>query len=429
MVTAELGTAKTSTGRAYREITRCRICGNEDLISIFDLGTQYLTGVFPRSKDQAVSSGPVELVKCSETASKPSCGLVQLRQSYDAAEMYGANYGYRSSLNQSMVDHLRGKVEKICSMVSLGPGDMVVDIGSNDATLLKCYPDKGQTMVGIDPGGDHFKKYYPPHIRMIPDFFSAAAIGRHMPGRKAKVVTSIAMFYDLESPLDFARQVESILADDGIWVLEQSYLPAMLEVNAYDAICQEHLEFYGLRQIQWIMEQAGLKIVAVELNAVNGGSFSVTVAKPGSPLRADPAVIAGLLERERDLDSLKPYEEFKRRTFAHRDALKSFLQQAHSEGKKVVGYGASTKGNVILQFCGITPSDIPCIGEVNAEKLGCVTPGTLIPIIAEKDAHALRPDYLIVFPWHFKEFILKKEAAFLKSGGRIVFPLPTLEIV
>lgn len=413
---------------ACREIARCRLCGNADLRSIFDLGNQHLTGVFPSRKDQFISYGPVELVKCSESSGKESCGLLQLRQSYDAGEMYGAHYGYRSSLNQSMVDHLRETVEKVCSRVSLSAGDLLVDIGSNDATLLKSYPQKGLVLVGIDPGGDHFKAYYPAHIKMIPEFFSAEALVRHLPGRKAKVVTSIAMFYDLESPLDFARQVAGILADDGIWVLEQSYLPAMLDATAYDTICQEHLEYYGLRQIQWIMERAGLRIVAVELNRTNGGSFSVTVAKPGAPYESDVSAIAGLLEREKLLDSMKPFEAFKQRALRHRDELKSFLRQAREQGKKVVGYGASTKGNVILQFCGIGPADIPCIGEVNSEKIGCLTPGTLIPIISEKDARALRPDYMIVFPWHFKDFILKKERDFLKSGGRLVFPLPELEI-
>ncbi len=412
---------------AYKEIKKCRVCGNEALLSILSLGRQALTGVFPKTKDQPVTSGPLELVKCDESRGENRCGLVQLRQSYNKDEMYGKNYGYHSALNKSMVDHLHGKVKKILGQVSLVPGDLIVDIGSNDATLLKAYPKKGPLLVGIDPTGNQFRKYYPRHIRLIPEYFSGQTLRRHFGDKKAKVVTSISMFYDLEAPLDFMKQVHEVLADDGVWVLEQSYLPTMLKMNAYDTICHEHLEYYGLRQIQWMTKRAGLKILAVELNNINGGSFSIMLAKSGSAYRENSAAIGKLLRQEKSLSTLKPFDDFRRRTWAHRDALRRFFKKARSQGKKVIGYGASTKGNVILQFCGITSKDLPCIGEVNAEKFGCYTPGTLIPIISELNAKAQSPDYLLVLPWHFKDFILKKEAQYLKTG-RLLFPLPSLKI-
>ena len=194
--------------------------------------------MFPRSKDQPLTSGPLELVKCHSDSGDPVCGLLQLRQSYPLDEMYGQNYGYRSGLNRSMVEHLHGKVRGILGSIPLASGDLILDIGSNDSTLLQAYPQHlGLVLAGIDPTGVKFRQYYPPHVQLIPDFFSAQAVRDNFGGRKAKVITSIAMFYDLESPLEFVRQVADVLADDGVWVFEQSYMPTMLEINAYDTIC------------------------------------------------------------------------------------------------------------------------------------------------------------------------------------------------
>jgi len=415
----------------YTAIRQCRMCGNKNLVSILCLGNQVLTGVFPRTPDQKFTSGPLELVKCHPGGDQPACGLVQLRQSYQSTEMYGQNYGYRSGLNQSMLHHLHGKVRQIAQVASLKPGDLVIDIGSNDSTLLQAYPDQGLILVGVDPTGVKFKRYYPAHIHLIPDFFSAEAVRSRFGAQKAKVITSIAMFYDLEAPLTFVQQVAEVLADDGLWVFEQSYMPTMLDMNAYDTICHEHLEYYGLKQIKWLMEQAGLKIIDVELNAVNGGSFSVMAAKPTAPYAANTARITALLEEEtrRGLDTLQPYQAFTARVFEHRDQLTNFILRIKAEGRTILGYGASTKGNVILQFCGLTANEIPFIAEVNEDKFGCYTPGTLIPIISEQEARAMRPDYFLVLPWHFKENLVAREQAYLQQGGRLLMPLPRIEVV
>lgn len=266
----------------FQEIKQCRICGNPHLAQILHLGNQFLTGTFPRDPTENITCGPLELVKCHGEHDASCCGLVQLRQSYDLHEMYGDNYGYRSGLNRSMVEHLGHTVEALQKLVALNDGDLALDIGSNDGTLLSFYP-QGLNLVGIDPTAGKFKEFYRSDIQVITDFFSASLFKHHFGAKKAKLITSVAMFYDLEQPLTFMEQIREVLAEDGSWHFEQSYLPSMLKSNAYDTICHEHLEYYALKQIKWMTDRAGLKIIDVGLNEVNGGSFAVTVAKATAP--------------------------------------------------------------------------------------------------------------------------------------------------
>jgi SAM-dependent methyltransferase len=398
---------------------------------LLDLGEQYLTGVFPSLRSLQAGRGPVQLVKCMGDDPQKFCGLVQMRHSFAAEAMYGANYGYRSGLNRSMVAHLHRKADALQALVPLGTGDLVLDIGSNDGTTLGRYPVGGPTLVGIDPSARKFAKYYRPDIELIVDFFSADVFRTFFGDRKAKIVTSIAMFYDLERPQDFVDDVARILADDGVWHLEQSYLPSMLRTNSYDTACHEHLEYYALRQIDWLMRRAGLRIIDIELNGTNGGSFAVTVAKTGAAVAANSAAVDRMLMEEAalGLDTLKPFEDFWQRVVGSRESLRAFFAQAKRENKKIIGYGASTKGNVLLQFCGITPDMMPCIAEVNEDKFGCFTPGSLIPIIPEQQARDMEPDYFLVLPWHFRDAIIEREAGFRARGGKLVFPLPTLDVV
>lgn len=412
---------------AYKKVEKCRICGNHNLALVVDLGEQYLTGTFSRHRaENEITCGPLRLVKCH--GGEDVCGLLQLEHSYDLNEMYGENYGYRSGLNASMVRHLQGKVSRIRSIVDLKAGDLVVDIGSNDGTTLGAYPDDLQ-LVGIDPTGEKFRQYYKQHIKLIPDFFSADLLTQAFPGDKAKVVTSFSMFYDLETPVDFARQVANVLdPQEGIWVFEQSYMPLMLERTAYDTICHEHLEFYGLKQIAWIANKVGLKIIDVELNDINGGSFSVVAAHQGSKYHDADGVVARLLASEEaaGLSSLEPYHAFSRRVEESRRSLREFVAKARQEGKRVCGLGASTKGNVILQYCGFDTDDIAVIADVNPDKHGALTPGSWIPIESEDKTLASNPNYLLVLPWHFREFFVRSEVF---KGRNLVFPLPSLEVV
>ena len=411
----------------FTAIEACRICDNRDLVSVLHLGDQSLTGVFPHERDQPLTKGPLELVKCHGS---DACGLVQLRHSYSSSELYGENYGYRSSLNRSMVEHLQKKVGSLRNLITLREGDVVLDIGSNDGTTLSFYPDT-LTRVGMDPTAERFRRFYPPDVHVIADFFSASRFAEEMGVRKAKVITSIAMFYDLERPLEFVEQIARVLDDDGLWHFEQSYMPLMLSQNAYDTICHEHLEYYGLRQISWIVERCGLKILSVELNDVNGGSFAVTVAKKASRLQPDTSAIDRMTRNEQQtgVDTLEPFQRFAERVSDHRQHLVALLDKVRGEGATVLGYGASTKGNVILQYCGITTDRLPFIAEVNEDKFGSFTPGTGIPIISEDEARAMNPDYFLVLPWHFRENLVQREESFLRRGGKMIFPLPSIEVV
>lgn len=410
---------------SYTKRDTCRLNGSKNIVSVLSLGHQALTGVFPKSTEEQVTEGPLDLFWC------PDSGLLQLQHSYDPDEMYGDNYGYRSGLNQSMVDHLTNKVRFLERLADPQAGDVVLDIGSNDATTLKAYNTPGVRRIGIDPTGKKFSEYYPDEIELVPDFFSADAYNSKM-DKPAKLVSSISMFYDLEDPVSFAKQIESVLDDDGIWHFEQSYMPSMLRTNSYDTICHEHIEYYSLGAVKNILDASGMKVVDVEMNNINGGSFAVTAAKKDSKnIRTNTPVIEWLLEQEdrMGLNTPKPFRDFEERVFRHREDLVRLVRSLVADGKKVFGYGASTKGNVTLQFCGFTAADIPCIAEVNEEKYGRVTPGSHIPIVSEAEARAMEPDYFLVLPWHFKEGILRREREFMTNGGKFIFPFPEIEII
>ena len=409
----------------YKKLEHCRISKNKNLVSVLHLGEHALTGVFPANKTDAITTAPLELVWC------PESGLLQLNHSCDFAEMYGLNYGYRSGLNQSMVEHLTLKIRYLEQLAGLQTGNTVLDIGSNDCTLLKAYSNPNIQRIGMDPTGIKFSSYYPKEIKLISDYFSAAHYFSAA-DKPAKIVTSIAMFYDLENPIHFAQEIHSILADDGIWHFEQSYMPAMIRLNTYDTICHEHLEYYSLNVIKKILAAADLKLVTVSLNNVNGGSFAITATKKTNfSIKPDTALIHWFLEEEINMGflTLTPYQNFKDRVFEHKDKLKALIQRLISDGKRILGYGASTKGNVLLQLCGFTAKEIPAIAEVNEEKFGRLTPGTHIPIISDEEARKMKPDYFLVLPWHFKENILRREKNYLIQGGKLIFPFPSIEII
>lgn len=402
-------------------VKQCRICRSKNLQPVIDLGMQALSGHFPLP-NKKVPEAPLKLIRCQD------CGLVQLNDTYNLKKMYGQNYGYRSGLNKSMVFHLRDIVNDTLKIAGQPRANLIIDIGSNDGTLLSYYP-KENMLIGIDPTSDKFAKYYKPWIKHYPKFFSAKLVKSMFPTVKAKIITSIAMFYDLESPMDFMAQVCEILDTEGVWVIEQSYMPAMIRNTLYDTICHEHIEYYGLTQIKYMADRCGLKIIDVKFNDTNGGSFKVVMAKKDSKYK-EYTGMDKILAEEAEMVEEDMFNKFAEKVKEHKKQLLAVLAKYKNQGKTILGYGASTKGNVMLAYCGITSKIIPYIGEVNPDKYGKVTPGTKIPIISEQEAREKMPDYFLVLPWHFKKMILIKERKNMKKYSyKMIFPLPEVHIV
>ena len=390
---------------------------------VIDLGDQALTGRFPGPAEPDPQHAPLVVVRCT------GCGLVQLRHSVDTGEMFGESYGYRSGINATMRDHLGGIAAELTSRAKLEPGDAVLDIGCNDCTLLYSYGDKSLARFGIDPVAELFRDGYDPELKVHTGFFSSHVF-RAMSGReRARAVTSISMFYDLEDPGAFVADIADVLAPDGIWVLEQSYLPSMLEQNSFDTICHEHLEYYALAQIDRLTRAHGLRIFDVALNFINGGSFQIWACHDGAEYAENTAAIDAVASRESSLGLMTeaPYAAFRRRVEEIGLRLRALIENEVARGKKIYVYGASTKGNVLLQHFRLDRRLIEACADKNPIKWGRRTPGTEIPIVSEEEARP-KADYFLVLPWHFKEEFLAREAEFRAGGGKFIFPLPEVEV-
>lgn len=409
----------------FTKIKSCRLCASEDIIEFFDLGEHSLSGCFPGPDAPDPQMAPLVLCRCAE------CDLVQLGHDTNLEEMFTYDYGYRSALNASMCRHLSELVSWAMEHRPLTSDDTVVDIGANDGTLLSNYASSGVKRIAIDPIIGKFKDDYPDDIECNEGFFNLENAQKFLRDRKAQLITSISMFYDLPDPSDFVAGIAHILAPEGVWVLEQSYLVLMLERNAFDTICHEHLEYYALSQIERLADEAGLRIIDTQLNDCNGGSFRVAVAHKDSQHIANKSNIDALRNNELslNLDTSEPYDAFLARVNEIGQNINDFLDKAEKEGKSVYLYGASTKGNTLLQHYGIDATKVIAALEVNPEKFGHRTPGTNIPIIDESSIEENVPDYMLVLPWHFRENILANGGALLDKGAKFVFPLPNLEIV
>jgi hypothetical protein len=326
-----------------------------------------------------------------------------------------------------MVKHLKGKYEKISNFLDLKENDIVIDIAGNDGTFLGFFSPE-LALVSIDPTSKKFSKYFKKHVDYIADFFTEKTFRKFFGNNDAKLVTSFSMFYDLEDPCQFAKEVNSILnPEEGIWVLEQSYMPEMLRANSFDTVCHEHLSYYGMRQIKYIMDQAGFKIIDFEFNDVNGGSISLVVANKSSKYEEATQMLNDLLQEELDLklNTTEPWNDFSFRIEECRIKFWELINECKEDGLKIAALGASTKGNVTLQTWGVTDDDITVVGEVNPDKDGSFTPGTWIPIRNE-DSVIEEYDVFVVLPWHFKNFFINSPKF---KGKKLLFPLPNAEIV
>jgi len=411
----------------------CRLCGSRALTKVVSLGDQYIGGAFakPDSTPPVQRRIPLELVRCDPALDQDACGLVQMRHSVPPRVLY-ASYWYRSGVNQTMRDHLAGIAHLTEQMAGLKTGDLVLDIGCNDGTLLKSYRTEGVKRLGIDPSNviAHARAA---GLQVVNDFFSASALRSVYPEQKPRIITSIAMFYDLENPHAFVADIQDSLAEDGVWVVELSYLPSMLEINSFDTICHEHLEYYSLAPMERLLAEHGLEVIDVTLNGSNGGSFRVAAGHAGKIKPSDEArervQQLRLREFEQAYDTDAPYASFRKNIAKIRADIRAFLKKAKAQKKLVHGYGASTKGNTTLQFCGVTPDLLPAIADRNPDKFGTRTVGTNIPIISEEESRKRKPDFYLALPWHFIEEFKKREHDFLKRGGKFVMPMPQVHFI
>ena len=412
-----------------RKRTTCRVCGSHSLTPVIDLGPQYLQGSFVKPGKEMPSTRKINctLVRCNPQLDENACGLLQMQHSVPPEILYAA-YWYRSGTNSTMRNHLKGIVDSALDLLKKDNGN-VLDIGCNDGTMLGYYP-AGFQKFGCDPSdvAQEVKG-----ATVVQDIFPSAEMLRVIGDKKMDVVTSIAMFYDLESPVDFVKSIKKILSPEGIWIFEMSYMPHMLELDSYDTICHEHLEFYSLAVLEKIAALAEMKIFKISFNDINGGSIRCYATHKESSHYFIPEnykLMNDIRQKEFDLelDTDKPYVAFQYRIEKVKKELHDLLLKLKQEGKRVHIYGASTKGNTILQWCDINNMLVDYAAERNPDKYGATTLGTNIPIISEAESRAMNPDYYLVLPWHFKEEFVEREKEALEKGTGFIFPIPTIDI-
>ena len=409
----------------------CRLSG-EKTTPLFSLGKLYLSDFI--EQDETPKYVPVEL----EMRLAPKSGLVQLAHTVPGDIMY-RKYWYKSGTNASMTNELMGIAKRAQDLIHLKPGDIFLDIGCNDGTLLS-FVEKHIVRIGFDP--NDFKIESIKHANVIiNNYFSFKEYEKTTHGHlKAKVITSIAMFYDLEDPNAFVRDIKRTLDRNGLWIVQMSYLPLMLKQLAFDNICHEHVTYYSLNTMKQLLDRNGMQIVDCELNDVNGGSFRVYIRHKN----ADPSTFAtaphrdvaemrvtSILDHEKNLrlHSKKVYLDFWKNINKLKEETVNFLKKEHNKGKVIWGYGASTKGNTLLQWFGLDNTIIDGIAERSPAKFGLKTAGTNIPIYSEEEMRKAKPDYLLVLPWHFISEFKRRETDFLNKGGKLVVPCPKFEVI
>ncbi|MEK7502572.1 MAG: methyltransferase domain-containing protein [Patescibacteria group bacterium] len=402
-------------------IKECRACYSKRLLDIISFGSLYLSDFVKKSKKPP--KHPLSLVLCQ------NCSLLQLKHTTPPSLLYTDNYGYESGINQTMKDHLKEITEKSSNKLKNRKGKIIaVDIGANDGTLLKYY-SKNVYKVAIEPIKKFAGKCKKYADVVINDFFNFESYNKYLPGKKADLITAISCFYDIDNPNKFLHDITKILNEDGIFIIQQNYLKSMLEQNAFDNIVHEHLEYYTLTSLQNLLKKHGLEVFDVELNNLNGGSFRTYICF--NKKRPISKSVKNLLiaEKRLNLDKKTVYREFAKRVRDNKKTLKKFIKTEVKEGKKIYLYGASTRGNTLLQYFNLSKKLIPYAIERNPEKWGKKIASLGIPIISEDRARKDKPDYMLVLPWFFKDEFLKRESEYLKNGGHFIFPLPNLEII
>lgn len=407
-------------------IDSCRICGSKNLIPVFSLGEIYISN-FVDSPDSEEVKAPLELVLCDSKSG--GCSLLQLKHEISQKKLY-KNYWYQSGVNKTMRDELKNIVQKAREFTDPQEGDFILDIGSNDSTLLSYYDDlKGVKLVGFEPATNLMPIARKPGLNIINDFFNYEAWREKFGEEKAKIITAIAMFYDLPDPNKFVSDIVKCLDRKGVFIIQMNYLPLMLQNNAFDNCCHEHLEVYSITSLKNLLERHGLEIFDIELNDVNGGSFRIYIQHKGKRPISEKFKKQEEEELKLNLQDKKIYDDFSERVMALKERTYNFIKSETEKGKKIYVYGASTKGNTLLQFYGLDNNLIKAAADRNPVKWGKKTVGTLIPIISEEQARKEKPDYFLILPWQFLKEFIKREKDYLKAGGKFIVPLPDFKIL
>ena len=410
-------------------ITRktCRVCNHDDLELIISLNEQYVVN-FTESGDEKIFKAPYELVFCNKKSD--GCGLLQLKHTVPGEILY-KKFWYKSGINKTMIDALTDISSRAEKLVKLDTDDIIIDIGANDGTLLRSYNSKNIRLVGFEPATNLVKDAQVKTTKIINDFFNYESFNREFPNQKAKIITSIAMFYDLEAPNKFVNDIVNALDKNGIWIVQMNYLASMLENNAFDNIVHEHLEYYSLSTMQYLIQKHNLEIFDVELNEINGGSFRIYIKHKDCKQYQRSKNVDELLNYEKKigLNNNDIYHKFAKRINELKQITCDFIKKEVSKGKKIYIYGASTRGMTLLQYYNLDNSLITAAADRNPAKWGKKIVGTEIPIISEEQARKEKPDYFLVLPWYFiKEFRLR-EKDYLKNGGKFLVPLPQFHII
>ncbi len=405
------------------KIKKCKNCYSSSLSNLFSLGNLNFTGKFPKSKSTNISKAHLGLVMCKK------CTLVQLNRSFNLKYLYGPDYGYKTGINKTMRDHMSDIRLMLSKKSKLKAGDYVLDIASNDATLLNFY-SKNIVKVGVDPLVNKYISFYKKINYKISDFFSADKILEKKIYKKFKIITALSVFYDAENPNKFLKDVKKILHNDGIFMLEQADLLSIIKLKMFDTICHEHLYYYSTKVIINMIESNNLRVFDLKRNNINGGSVQYLICKKDSKYKTNHKIIQKVLNEEKKLklDKQNTYFAFIKEINNVRSKLRGILNSLIYKKKTIHGYGASTKGNVLLQYFGLNQKYIKYIADRNPKKFNHYTPGTKIKIISEKKSRKLSPDYYLVLPWHFKKEILQRETKIRKKGCKFIFPLPNLKI-
>ena len=405
------------------KIKYCRNCKNNNFTNLLSLGKMSFTGKFPKNNKINIPKANLNLLMCK------SCKFVQLDQNFSQTYLYGSGYGYRTGINKTMTEHVEKIVKNASSVVKLKKEDCVLDIASNDGTLLNFY-NNNAVKVGIDPLINKYKKFYKKIDYPISNFFNLRDIKKKKLKKKFKIVTALSVFYDLKKPNSFFKDIKKILSKDGIFILEQADLLLTLQKNIFDTICHEHLGFYSSKVIIEMVKKNNLEVFNHEYNDINGGSSRYYISHKSSKYKINKKNISNTLNREKKfkLYSSNTFKSFYSRINKQKIILNKLIEKIKNKNLSIHGYGASTKGNVLLQFYNINNKQIDYISDRNPLKSNLFTPGTKIKIISEKKSRTMKPDYYLVLPWHFKKEILSRENKIRKKGTKFIFPLPKVNI-